>query len=68
VQVKLERTALQMLRLYNRSNTNKSRASPALQKVHAALIFAILLTEARANSAKPLRLLLRVPLAFLPFG
>nr|DAY52806.1 MAG TPA: hypothetical protein [Caudoviricetes sp.] len=27
-----------------------------------------IIREARANSAKPLRLLLRVPLAFLPFG
>jgi hypothetical protein len=59
-------------------------ASPALQekllktmqaklvcifvKATAALFFFFIITEARANSAKPLRLLLRVPLAFLPFG
>ena len=34
----------------------------------ATPIFMIIRNEARANSAKPLRLLLRVPLAFLPFG
>ncbi|HIC4055487.1 TPA: hypothetical protein ACW30R_004853, partial [Salmonella enterica] len=62
---------------------NKSRASPALQSKHlrstetklafsfcktSTTVFCHLLTKARANSAKPLRLLLRVPLAFQPFG
>ncbi|HIC6248366.1 TPA: hypothetical protein ACW30V_004761, partial [Salmonella enterica subsp. enterica serovar Heidelberg] len=34
----------------------------------AALVFFFIITEARANPAKPLRLLLRIALAFLPFG
>ncbi|HBR1661736.1 TPA: hypothetical protein L9L98_002149 [Klebsiella pneumoniae] len=37
-------------------------------KISATLIFIIVRNEARANPAKPLRLLLRIALAFLPFG
>ncbi|HBZ1020879.1 TPA: hypothetical protein MJD04_08815 [Klebsiella pneumoniae] len=37
-------------------------------KATAALFFFFIITEARANPAKPLRLLLRIALAFLPFG
>jgi hypothetical protein len=67
--------------MYNRSR--KIRASPALQQKSSRSTLAKLslflldvsdaqffhsYTEARANPAKPLRLLLRIALAFLPFG
>ncbi|EAR4546441.1 hypothetical protein EOG29_24270, partial [Salmonella enterica] len=47
---------------------NTSEAVCIFVKATAALFFFFIITEARANPAKPLRLLLRVPLAFLPFG
>ncbi|ECF2523006.1 MULTISPECIES: hypothetical protein [Enterobacteriaceae] len=67
--------------MYNRSR--KIRASPALQQKSSRSTLAKLslflldvsdaqffhsYAEARANPAKPLRLLLRIALAFLPFG
>ncbi|EBH6783882.1 hypothetical protein CQT46_24140 [Salmonella enterica] len=45
-----------------------SEAFCIFENTTAASVFFFIITEARANPAKPLRLLLRIALAFLPFG
>lgn len=46
---------------------NSSEAVYIYIRISATIVF-IIITKARANPTKPLRLLLRIALAFLPFG